>query len=174
MVCKNCGKAFSLRVRIDGEIHSLQNRKYCLECSPYKSHNTRQLDRYKKYIKEGRLVEKECSQCGEIKPIEEYYNNGNRPHSFCKKCLNLKSVERFRERKLWAIDYKGGECQMCGYNKYAGALEFHHLDPNIKDFTIDRYNKLSKDRLKVELDKCILLCANCHRELHYELKNPSS
>lgn len=59
----------------------------------------------------------------------------------------------------------GGKCAICGYEKYTGALEFHHIDPSQKDFTI------SNDRAKLEESieeskKCVLLCANCHRELH--------
>ena len=59
----------------------------------------------------------------------------------------------------------GGKCVRCGYDAYTGALEFHHIDPNQKDFTI------SNDRAKLEESieeskKCVLLCANCHREIH--------
>lgn len=60
---------------------------------------------------------------------------------------------------------KGGKCQKCGYNTYQGALEFHHIDPTKKDFTIgDRDFKL-KECIE-ESKKCVLLCANCHREIH--------
>lgn len=70
-----------------------------------------------------------------------------------------------------AIDYKGGSCQKCGYDKCNGALEFHHLDPSEKDFGISAKGDIkSWERIRVELDKCILICANCHRELHEELR----
>lgn len=69
--------------------------------------------------------------------------------------------------KKWALEYKGNHCELCGYNKCIDALEFHHLDPNQKDFSIsDRDIKLDWEKIKNELDKCILICANCHRELH--------
>lgn len=65
------------------------------------------------------------------------------------------------------MEYKGSKCQLCDYNKYPGALEFHHLDPNEKDFNISKARLLSFNlEIKKELDKCILLCANCHREVH--------
>lgn len=66
-----------------------------------------------------------------------------------------------------AVQYKGGQCCICGYNKYVGALEFHHLDPNQKDFGIGSkgYTR-SFDIVKKELDKCICVCSNCHREIH--------
>ena len=73
---------------------------------------------------------------------------------------------RYRIKKL-LVEYKGNKCQVCGYNRCLSALEFHHLDPNSKDFTIASTMKYSNlDKLKVEVDKCILVCANCHREIH--------
>ena len=70
-----------------------------------------------------------------------------------------------REVKRKLIEYKGGKCQICGYNRCQEALEFHHLDPSQKDFTISGGTK-SFESLKPEVDKCILVCANCHREIH--------
>jgi predicted HNH restriction endonuclease len=71
--------------------------------------------------------------------------------------------------KLKAIEYKGGACVICGYNKCCAALDFHHLDPSQKERpamgAIYDYKKF-EDNI-AELDKCILLCSNCHRELHY-------
>ena len=66
-----------------------------------------------------------------------------------------------------AIEYKGGKCVKCGYNKCNAALDFHHLDPTQKEFNLGSHGHTrSWERMKVELDKCILLCANCHREIH--------
>lgn len=66
-----------------------------------------------------------------------------------------------------AVTYKGGKCERCGYDRCIDALEFHHIDPVQKDFTISAkgYTR-SWNKVKAELDKCIMLCANCHRELH--------
>lgn len=63
------------------------------------------------------------------------------------------------------VEYKGGKCEICGYNKCIEALEFHHINPKEKDFSISGGTK-SFNTLKPELDKCILVCANCHREIH--------
>ena len=72
-----------------------------------------------------------------------------------------------------AIDYKGGHCQICGYSRCSEALEFHHLESTGKDFGIsDRGYTRSWKRIIEELDKCILLCANCHREVHAGLQLP--
>jgi 5-methylcytosine-specific restriction endonuclease McrA len=69
-----------------------------------------------------------------------------------------------------AIAYKGGKCCRCGYSKCTSALEFHHLDPAEKDFAISgRGCTISWKKLEKELEKTILVCANCHREIHEEL-----
>ena len=79
-----------------------------------------------------------------------------------KKEQNVISVISYRRRtKIKLVEYKGGECEKCGYK----ALEFHHLDPNKKDFTIGG-KSWSFERLKKEVDKCILVCSNCHKEIH--------
>lgn len=66
-----------------------------------------------------------------------------------------------------AIKYKGGKCTICGYNRCNNALDFHHIDPEEKSFGIGRCGcSKSWQSIKVELDKCILVCSNCHREIH--------
>jgi len=66
------------------------------------------------------------------------------------------------------LEAMGEECQICGYSKYIGALEFHHLDPSVKEITLTKMlvSPASWDKIVVELRKCVLLCANCHREVH--------
>lgn len=81
------------------------------------------------------------------------------------------ALQRRRQKiKQKALDYKGGGCQVCGYNRCARALEFHHLDPSQKDFGLGQKGYArSWDAVKIELDKCILLCSNCHAEEHEKL-----
>lgn len=87
-----------------------------------------------------------------------------------KKKAVLAVLKRRRKIKQMAVEYKGGCCEKCGYNKYIGALEFHHLDPNEKDFGIGKSGHcVAWEKVKKELDKCILVCSNCHREIHGEL-----
>ena len=82
----------------------------------------------------------------------------------------VKGVVEWRKRvKLKLVEYKGGKCEKCDYSKCVDALEFHHIDPNEKDFTIGG-KSWSFDRLKNEVDKCILVCSNCHKEIHFEEK----
>lgn len=77
-------------------------------------------------------------------------------------------VKSRRKRiKQELIDYKGGKCEICGYNKNIAALEFHHINPEEKDFSISDSNIYKNlEVLKREVDKCMLVCANCHREIH--------
>ena len=73
------------------------------------------------------------------------------------------------KRKYEIIKARGGKCEHCGYDKNISALEFHHINPDTKEFQIDlrHFSNTSLDKLQIELDKCILLCANCHREIHH-------
>ena len=76
-----------------------------------------------------------------------------------------------KQIKKWAVEYKGGKCEKCGYDKCIEALDFHHTDSTPKDFAIsDRNLKLDWEDIKKELDKCKLLCSNCHREEHNKRK----
>lgn len=74
-----------------------------------------------------------------------------------------------RRKKLreMARETKGSKCLICGYNKCPRALVFHHLDPSKKDFGLSvKGLTRSWDAIRAEIDKCVLLCANCHMELH--------
>ena len=72
------------------------------------------------------------------------------------------------ERKKKLIEIAGGECCDCGYKKNISALEFHHLNPEQKSFGVDlrKCSNLHWDKLVNEVMKCVLICANCHRERH--------
>ena len=74
--------------------------------------------------------------------------------------------KRRKKIKLLSIAYKGGQCQLCGYKRYAGALELHHINKAEKSFGIgEKGYTRAWEKVKAELEKCILLCANCHREV---------
>ena len=116
---------------------------------------------------------KVCSKCGELKLLTEFNhrkNNGKtRPYGSCKACIAKKRHALKKE----LVDYKGGKCQCCGYNTYIGALHFHHLDPEEKDFAISSGKNKPVEDLYSEVDKCILVCANCHAEIHGNVINLS-
>lgn len=110
---------------------------------------------------------KECTKHG---LTQHYIDSSGRVR--CMKC-RVEAVQRRRDKiKQLAVEYKGGKCAICGYSKYIGALEFHHLEPEQKDFSIGSkgYTR-GIETVKRELDKCILVCANCHREIHAGLIN---
>lgn len=110
-----------------------------------------------------------CPKCHIDKPTDEFYNRRGEEGSsvYCKLCTRKQNLDRQRNLKQLAIEYKGGCCQKCGYNKYNGALEFHHLNPIEKDFNIANLKSYAFNSVvKNELDKCVLLCSNCHKETH--------
>lgn len=74
-------------------------------------------------------------------------------------------------RKFKAIMDRGGKCECCGYNKNMAALDFHHINPEEKSFGLDMkaFSNHSWEVISLELNKCKLLCANCHREIHNPL-----
>src|SRR5574343_14188 len=82
---------------------------------------------------------------------------------------NIRVLKCVRRKKIRAINEFGGKCQKCGYNKCLTALEFHHLDSKNKlTSPSNAITRWSWDRAIIELKKCILVCANCHREIHEE------
>lgn len=101
-------------------------------------------------------------------------------------CLPIATVRYYREKsrksnqssriaehrkrlKRKAIDYSGGKCLHCGYCRCVGALEFHHLDPAQKEGKLSSGRTYGWNKFKLELDKTILLCATCHREIHEDV-----
>ena len=84
----------------------------------------------------------------------------------CLKCATEAVQRRRNKTKKLLVEYKGGKCEICGYDKCISALEFHHIAPGEKDFGVSDGLTRSLEKNKEEIDKCILVCANCHREIH--------
>ena len=137
--CKKCGEYIPTAIRVNGKKRNLQNRKFCLICSPYKHHNTRDL----------------------TKPPTK--------SELEKRKTSAAMVTKYRKRlKRKLIEYKGGKCQRCGYDKdIPNVYDFHHRNPDEKEFTISSNMSKSFDILTEEVDKCDILCKNCHAEIHY-------
>jgi hypothetical protein len=115
-----------------------------------------------------------CGNCEEYLPYSEFYIRKRGGYSgHCKKCNVKVSIERLEHkyvsRKSKAIELKGGCCEKCGYKKNFAALCFHHKDPSTKSFGIDARNIRMRnwDLILEEIDKCSLLCHNCHMEKHH-------
>lgn len=113
-----------------------------------------------------------CPRCDNRLPLTDFYSrrNGEGNSSYCKKCTTLQVTERQVRLKQQLVEYKGGKCERCGYCTCNAALEFHHNDPSEKDFSLSQVKLTTfNEKIKNELDKCTMLCANCHREVHQEL-----
>lgn len=154
--CKKCQSHFPLRQFLDGKERDFRSRKYCLTCSPFGRRNL----------------------CGPIKK-NGIKIKGNPTKRICKKCSkefitknastvcgNCKSSAVRAKRKQWAIDHLGGKCEKCGYSKCAKALHFHHINPTEKLMGLSYNWEKSIERVINEVNKCCLLCSNCHAELH--------
>lgn len=98
----------------------------------------------------------------------EYQKQRTDKKNFKYRMLHPDSYVNYRmniKKKL--IEYSGGKCEKCGYDRpFPNYYDFHHKDSDKKDFSISK-RSLCFEKLKVEVDKCILLCKNCHGELHY-------
>jgi hypothetical protein len=84
----------------------------------------------------------------------------------CLKCRSEAVARRRRNGKRTLVEEAGGKCLICGYDRYQGALQFHHVDPATKEFVVSRRGVTrSIEELRAEAKKCVLLCANCHAEV---------
>jgi len=128
----------------------MDKKLFCIVC------NKELTGRQKKYC---------CKEC-KIKELGNYYDREK-----AQSAQNKKRVER----RLFLLEKYDFKCSKCGYNKNISALEFHHIDPNTKEFSIDGKNLTSKsiESIFIEAEKCIVLCANCHREYHNPQTNLS-
>jgi len=104
--------------------------------------------------------ERECERCHRI-----YVYDRKKGHTkkLCNSCMV--NTRRF-ELKKRAVEYKGGKCILCDYNKCLEGLSFHHRNPSEKDFNISGSHCRKWEDIRNELDKCELLCERCHIEVH--------
>ncbi len=120
------------------------------------------------------MEKKLCTTCNQEKLINEFYQKKDRKRGStqCKQCFNNYCIVRWRTRKIKALIYKGSSCVDCGLSypqtPYS-VFDFHHLDSNEKDVDWSKLRLRSWDKVTEELDKCVLLCANCHRIRHHNL-----
>lgn len=151
MICRKCKKEFPVHKVIDGKLRNFQNRKFCLDCSPFGSRNTKPDDPSRPTKRFPRAPYREWSE--EDKERNRRYQYRSR-----------------QSRKLRLIKLKGGKCKTCGYDKCTRALTFHHRDPETKLIELNTRYLMSNpwNVILQEVDKCDLLCFNCHFELEAE------
>lgn len=152
-ICEYCGTLMK-DVRSD--------KKYCSRSCQGKA----QREKKKQGIDTSHRI---CQKCGKEFVIKPFAYN----RSYCYDCVpdgdTPKTGSEMRAIiKKWVVDEKDGACIICGYNKCLDALEFHHLNPNEKEFNIsDRQLKYSDwPLIKTEIEKGVLVCSNCHKEIH--------
>jgi len=87
----------------------------------------------------------------------------------CKECFNSYCVERWIETKKKAIEYLGKSCVRCRTEYEYPAMQFHHRNPMEKDVSWNKLRLRSWDKIRMELDKCDLVCSNCHSIIHSNL-----
>lgn len=147
LICQECGKEMEAQK---------SNKKYCSrKCSNKACHR-------RKVNNDTNKMEKHCIICGAEFKIRNIAANGRQ---YCYDCLpEGKTATRTVYNELIKKKY-GGKCIICGYNKCMHALEFHHLDPDQKEGIVSNSNGTVEKSL-IEAEKCILVCSNCHREIH--------
>jgi|AntAceMinimDraft_13_1070369.scaffolds.fasta_scaffold47720_1 hypothetical protein len=155
--CNKCKNKFPAKIEIDGRIRNLNNRKYCLSCSPFGQHNTSQLEKAKRDKEKSK---RSCHTCQKI-----FISNRQ---IRCASCIYKTRIE-CRIKKVY--DMVGTYCWFCGYDrglKGSSVLEFHHVIPEEKKHGLDSRTlaMYSWDKIEKELQKCCSLCCRCHRELH--------
>lgn len=158
-ICEKCGKEYPSSMWIDGKRRRFLGRRFCLDCSPIGSNNVRDLTK----ILPGKRT---CAKCKEVKDESEFYTAGSKYlQCYCKECSKKLHVHRNKKKKKICIDYLGSKCLGCGATTETlniNAFSFHHRDPKEKSFEICRKLSYRWCTLKKELDKCDLLCLNCH------------
>lgn len=108
-----------------------------------------------------KYIQKECIHHGQTTFVLE-----GRGTYRCLICRRSATHKRRKDMKETLVREHGGKCQICGYDKYIGALDFHHLDPEEKEFALSHKGSTrSLKRMREEASKCLLVCANCHREI---------
>lgn len=155
MECKRCKLPFKKKVKIDGKVRNLANRKYCLDCSPFGSHNSRKI-----HITEEEKIKNSLATC---KICDKPYLRGHQKYKDT--CSSCRITKHRQDRKKNLVNSFGGKCSICGYKKCMAALEFHHLDPTKKEINLSTASNNTNFFFK-EAEKCILVCCRCHRELH--------
>lgn len=103
-----------------------------------------------------------CGRCGETDPAKFYGNK----RKLCGTCHNAYNTKLGQERRLRAVRELGGKCRACGFDKYPCSLDLHHRDSKAKAPNFRSLRGWSWKRILVELQKCVLLCKNCHAAHH--------
>jgi len=119
-------------------------------------------------------TEKHCYVCKKIKKKNEYCKTYFERNGPCRECGTKYDIERNRILKKKAIEYLGGKCKRCDFVGHFSCYDFHHLVPKTKEMNWGQMRKKSWNNLLRELNKCILLCGNCHKIIHCKINDDGS
>jgi hypothetical protein len=150
--CLICGTLIKLRPYKGVE------RKYCSRKCYHASRN----NKYESSTKDVRR----CCKCKQYLQHDKFSGNITR---VCTKCSSEISGRTINDKKIKAINELGGKCIICGYNKCNGAMDLHHSDINYKKHAWGKMRGRTLEVIKqwITDEKIVLLCANCHREIHF-------
>ncbi len=112
-----------------------------------------------------------CYGCNNYKKEKDFSPYSLKNHGKCKDCGGKHDIERARIFKKRAIEHLGGKCVECGFVGHYASFEFHHENPEEKEMNWNKMRKKSWINLLPELNKCILLCSNCHGVVHCKLND---
>lgn len=152
--CHNCGNKFPNKIRKDGETISLSGRKFCLDCSPLGTKNTRS------YIVKLSDNEAFCVRCQKIKIKDEFYarKDSGKPLSYCIACQSELKDLKFQENIERIIQERGCSCHDCGMPYPAPIYEFY-LDGAV--YNLSKARNMSFEKLAASLQEYVMLCRNC-------------
>lgn len=140
--CNKCGGRIPSKIKVDGVVKVLSSRRFCLECSPFGLHNTKD------------ITQPASPKTKKERDAEKF------------RAWQQKARE---ERKLKLVEMLGGKCEKCDYDKCKRCLHFHHRNPQNKKFAIGTHGLCRRwDDLVAEAMKCMLLCPTCHCEHHQD------
>ena len=133
--------------------------KICSSCKKSKS-----TEQFHWKNKAAGVLQRQCKECHKLVNAKHYKQNED--------AYKKRAQDQRRHNKSWFVEYKLSlRCEHCGEN-HPATLDFHHKDPSIKDREVSSLiGRSGIDRIQDEISKCMVLCANCHRKLHYDQRN---
>ena len=116
------------------------------------------------------MTRKKCNSCGDELFAAQNITKARLDHHWykCTKCTTAYKKKRRKDMKFRAVEYKGGHCYDCGVAYPDFVFDFHHVNPEDRAYRGDVIRDIKWEAMKEELDKCVLLCANCHRIRHHK------
>lgn len=163
--CENCDRKIEKSIWVDGKKrYTSMHRKLCFECSPFGSHNTKSAKGLNKgcdFDENGKRLYpiRICPECG-----KEHRKRGY----VCQSCVFKKKEEKTLSR---VKNITGESCWKCGYDRTFKGLCFHHIDRELKSFGLSsrELTGYAWEKVLEEIKKCVLVCLNCHSEIHDNL-----